>query len=92
MASEVSKVANPWHERLRELYYREPFQPFVIRTADGKAVRVTRPMHIMFAPFLKTIHVATGPGEVTTVIDSGSVVEVTAIKRNTKTGKSGQKR
>jgi hypothetical protein len=74
----ASENANPWYDRLKELYYREPFEPFVIRTKEGKTVHVILPMHIMFAPTLKTIYVAEGPGEGTTMIDSASVVEVAA--------------
>jgi hypothetical protein len=72
----VAATTNPWYEKLKEFYYREPFRPFVILTSDGRSVRVVKPQYIMFAPTLKTIHVSIGPGEKSAYIDSASVIEV----------------
>lgn len=74
LAHVVATNANPWYQKLKELYDREPFRPFVIRTNDGRSVRVAERQYILFAPTMKTIHVSTG-GEKTAWIEANSVVE-----------------
>jgi hypothetical protein len=81
LAHMVATNANPWYEKLKELYDREPFRPFVIRTNDGRSVRVAERQYILFAPTLKTIHVSTG-GEKTAWIAANSVVDVKEAARS----------
>jgi len=71
-----SRLVNTWYPRLKELYYREPFRPFVIRKLDGDAVRVRRREWIMFHPRNRTIRVSTGRGEETLWIDADAVKEI----------------
>ena len=37
-------------DEIRQLQQAEPFQPFTIHTADGKALRVKKPNHLFISP------------------------------------------
>ena len=71
-------VVNPWHVRLRELHYQEPFHPYMIRTKDGKETIVRDPLHILFASVRDTIRVRriSGSKSVTKVIPVADVAEI----------------
>ena len=43
--------------KLREVLHAEPFQPFVIRTADGRSVAVPHPDFISVSPPGRMVHV-----------------------------------
>ncbi len=72
--------ANPWYKRLKELYYREPFRPFAIRTESGRSLIVTRPTQVGFTPWSKTIVFAKALGEGTEYVRASEIVEVTEKK------------
>jgi len=44
-------------DKLREVLHAEPFQPFVIRTADGRSVAVPHPDFISVSPPGRMVHV-----------------------------------
>lgn len=55
-------------EQLRNLYNAQPFRPFVIRLADGRAVPVSHREFIMSVPSGRTIIVAQ-PDDTVNMID-----------------------
>lgn len=44
-------------EKLREIIHTQPFQAFIIRTADGRSVPVPHPDFISISPPNRMIHV-----------------------------------
>lgn len=60
-----------------ELMETKPFSSFTLITADGRAVRITSPEFAWHPPHtLRTVIVATGPGEVVQHIDLHYVTQV----------------
>jgi hypothetical protein len=66
-----------------ELMEAEPFRPFRIYTADGRAVLVRGPRYAWHAPADRTIFVATGSGNTLRkhIIDLHLVSRFTMVKR-----------
>jgi hypothetical protein len=62
-------------ERLKELYESQPFRPFVIHLADGRAVPVHHRDFIMAVPSGRTIIVAQ-PDDTVNIIDLLLVTDV----------------
>jgi len=55
-------------EKLREMYNAQPFQPFVIHLADGRAIPVVHREFIMAAPSGRTI-IVVQPDDSMNIID-----------------------
>jgi hypothetical protein len=68
-------------EKLRELYHAQPFRPFVIRLADGRAVPVNHRDFIMTAPSGRTV-VVMQPDDTLNIIDLPLVTDL-ELKRRT---------
>jgi hypothetical protein len=83
----AATLANPWYAKLKELYDHEPFQPFVIRTEGGQAVRVRDRELVMFHPRMSRIHVSTKP-EYSTEIEAKSVKAIEVEKKSKPAGKA----
>jgi hypothetical protein len=74
-------------ERIRELYDAQPFQPFVIHTADGRKLMVQHKEFVAFAPSGRTVVVHT-PEDRMHIID---LHLITAVKvKKAKSKKSGR--
>ena len=52
------------NEQLKKAHTARPFQPFVIRTADGREFSVNHPEVLAFAPPARTCAVATPDGTI----------------------------
>ncbi len=50
-------------EEIRNAYYTKPFQPFVVRLADGRKYRVRERHNLGISPTGKTIGIATATDE-----------------------------
>jgi hypothetical protein len=74
-------------ERLNELVVAKPFQPFDIRLADGRAIRVQHPEFIARSPSGRTA-VVFQPDDSMTIVDVFLAVSLDPVAR----GKSGSKR
>jgi hypothetical protein len=55
-------------DRLRQLYYDQPFRPFVIHLADGRGVEVVHREFMAFSPSGRTI-VVHQPDDSMNIID-----------------------
>lgn len=67
-------------EQLRELYYADPFTPFVLIFDDGRCVRISDPSHVMYSA--KAHMLAFPHGE---AIGQASFDRVVEIKREKRT-------
>lgn len=68
-------------ERLKELYDAQPFRPFVIHLADGRAIPVHHRDFIMAVPSGRTVFVAQ-PDDTVNIIDLLLVTDVELKGRN----------
>lgn len=73
-------------ERLKELYEAQPFRPFVIHLADGRAIPVVHRDFIMAVPSGRTIVVAQ-PDDTMNIIDLLLVTDV-----EVKAGRNGARK
>ena len=73
-------------ERIRELYDVQPFQPFVMHLADGRAIPVRSREFIASAPSGRTI-VIFQPDDSMNIIDLLLVTDLEVIK-----GRSGKRK
>ena len=55
-------------DRIRELYYAKPFQPFVLHLADGRSIPVMHQEFLMALPRGRTIYVCQ-PDETVNIVD-----------------------
>lgn len=76
-------------ERIRELYYAKPFQPFVLHLADGRSVPVLHQEFFMALPSGRTLYVCQ-PDDTVNIIDLLLVTDV-EIKPQTNGAKRRRK-
>ena len=62
-------------ERIRELYKAQPFQPFVMHLADGRAIRVVNNEFMSLSPSGRTV-VVHQPDDSMNIIDLLLVTDV----------------
>ncbi len=67
-------------EQLRKAHRSQPFEPFVLRTADGREFKVSHPEALSISPLGRTIVVMT-PDGAHEVIDLLPVASITRIAR-----------
>jgi len=73
-------------EDIRKLVRRAPFEPFEIRLADGRAIRVLHPDFILIPPGrARTIHVADRDGRID-LVNSAILVSVQSISQDERNG------
>jgi hypothetical protein len=62
-------------DKVRDLYTAQPFQPFVIHLADGRAIAVLHRDFIMAAPSGRTLYVSQ-PDDTLNIIDVLLVMDI----------------
>jgi hypothetical protein len=75
-------------EQVRNLYNAQPFRPFIIHLADGRAVPVNHREFIMTVPSGRTIFVAQ-PDDTVNIID---LLLVTDLELKSRANGSGRRR
>lgn len=73
-------------ERVRELYSAQPFRPFVIHLADGRAIPVHHREFIMAAPSGRTL-VVVQPDDSMNIIDLLLVTDLELTGNGHRTGR-----
>jgi hypothetical protein len=62
-------------ERIRELYYAQPFRPFVLHLADGREIPVVHQEFLMALPSGRTLYICQ-PDETVNIVDLLLVTDV----------------
>ncbi len=78
-------------ERIRELYNAQPFSPFVLHLADGRAIPVHHRDFIMAVPSGRTL-VVCQPDDSLNIIDLLLVTDVEISRKNGRKSKNGRKK
>jgi hypothetical protein len=71
-------------EQFRALLHRQPFQPFTIRMADGRAIDVAHPDFVALSHSVRTV-VVSQPNESYSVLDLLLMTELQVSARNGQT-------
>lgn len=62
-------------DRIRELYYAQPFRPFILHLADGRQIPVMHQEFLMALPRGRTLYVCQ-PDETVNIVDLLLVTDV----------------
>lgn len=68
-------------QEIRKAYEARPFQPFELRTADGRTVLVKSPEFMMFSPKQRCIYVGMDDG-----VEIVDLLLVTSLRMRTRGG------
>jgi len=68
-------------QEIREAYEAQPFQPFEIHTADGRAIPVKSPEFLAFSPKQRCVYVGLEDG-----LEIVDLLLVTRLKMRTRNG------
>jgi hypothetical protein len=66
-------------EKVKDLLHAQPFVPFSLRLANGRAIPVEHPDFVASSPTGRIINVFHGPNDASTFVD---VILVTALELN----------
>ena len=78
-------------EQLRKLHRSQPFKPFLMHLADGRAIRVAHPEFLMIGPSGRTAVIASVEDDAFEIVDLLLVTSLEVVKdaRNGKPKKRG---